>query len=488
MSLLNKMLADLETRAGEISPQSGTEPVLAGLRAVSAEPRNGTLRWILWLALLAGVSLASVRWYPQLQPYWSQAVASVSSKVVEQEAVASAPPLASVNNAENFDAETESASPQEAPVETASAPSSANLTQEAPGAQQDGEPVNREAVVSTPPAALLDAPRSMAAAEFVAVPPPSVLGSIETLENTPVVDPLAPAAKEVAKPVPTPTPPAARPATKVSVVRPSAPDRLSNSEIVPASSSVAVAPRETQTIERPTEKRADAANHPNDRNSTPAPKPAAKIEFNHSTDATLVKAQRPLSIEEQAQHAHVKALQLLSEGRLAEAEETFRKVLGFNPAHVDARVALAELLRDQARAQEAQSLLEDGLTVASGATVLRQWLARLYVDQGLTERALTTLEEGRPFAQEDGEYVAVLAAYYQQAGQFKAAADAYRQALVRDAQQGRWWMGLGLALESDGQPVVAAQAYERALGATGLPGELIAFTRARLAAARQQPR
>lgn len=449
MSLLNKMLADLETRAAESQQQSVTAPVLAGLRAVNEErPLTGSRRGLWVLLLTAALVFAGMRVYPLVQARWQ-------------------PPAAS--------------SAESNPAAAQGAARSAHAADEA---------TDSEHVHSSAAQALIDEKRPMATTEFVAVPLPPVLGSLDVAEEPEWADPLEPA-PHLALPQETlPSVPGQTvPPTQLSIVQPPEPTGARRVESAPRPmSKVAVAAATIAAIEDIPEEQRIAMQDAQDDPPLSAPAPAPKREFTSSAESALVKAPQQLSPQESAQEAHLNALQLLSEGRLTEAEARWRSSLRLHPAHLDARVALAGLLRDQERSQEAQSLLEDGLTVSPGAGMLRQWLARLYLEHGFTERAVAVLESGRPFAQQDGEYLAVLAAFYQQAGNFKAAADAYRQALTRDAQQGRWWMGLGLALDSDGQPVVAAQAYERALGTSGLPRELVPFTRARLAAARQDPR
>jgi len=503
VSLLNKMLADLETRTAEAQQPSAAAPVLAGLQVVNEERRAAPLRWGLWMLLLAAALVfAGFRLYPLVQARWQQhtaathAVASAHGRApLETASGAAASGESSPVSAAAQVQHSETDAPEAAAIQhtasvavnampgPASSGREAATAQEKAAAQKTAETIEEEPAASEAAVMALDEERPMSTTDFVALALPPVLGSLDVAEEPAPVDPLEPA--------PTPQEPPAAPAEssptmEVSVVQPatSAHDG-SLAAAPPAALGMAPAGIETQ---RNFPAARDRALPPADATPSPQPAPAAKSAPTRAGEAAIVKAPQQLSPEENAQDAYLNGLQRLSEGRLTEAEASFRDSLRLHPAQMDARVALAGLLRDQERVQEAQSLLEDGLTVTPGAGVLRQWLARLYLEQGFTERAVAILESGRPFAEEDGEYLAVLAAFYQQAGRFKAAADAYRQALSRDAQQGRWWMGLGLALESDGQPILAAQAYERALGTSGLPRELVPFTRARLAAARQDAR
>lgn len=477
MSLLNKMLADLETRALEAPQQGSAAPVLAGLHAANEEPRRSRLRGTLWTALLAAVALSvALRFYPQFYERWNRyASAPAIQSITQATSHGGTASTAATSNEATVPSPDQEVANARAPQAVADEPASSAAASEVVESQSED--------ATTVALALEDQERAMAAADFVAVPLPAVLGSIAAPEEPPMLDPLEPQPEPERASAPVLE--LANPPTEVSVVQASEP---SGSVRTPRASKPGpknVASTVVEAIPDAPNGTASAELETTDEDTLPrAVGLDEKRQPKSSAESSLVMAAQPLNPAEQAQQAYLDALLLVEEGRLTEAEANFRRSLRLDPAHHTARAAFAGVLRDQQRIQEAQSLLEDGITVSPNATDLRQWLARVYLEQGLHERAVAVLEEGRSFAQEDGEYLAVLAAFYQQAGQFKSAAEAYRQALARDGQQGRWWMGLGLALESDGQPIVAAQAYERALGAPALPRDLIAFTRARLAAAR----
>lgn len=503
MSLLNKMLADLETRAAEAQQPSAAAPVLAGLRAVEDERRASGPRWIIWMVLLAAALVfAGMRLYPLVQARWQQHEAAThtaahalgrdssktTSAAAQNDLPASAPNIEQVERAESATSEVAATSEHVAIADVEAVPAPRELeaitANETENAQAMAPPTEAEPSASDAADRFLDAERAMAPTDFVAMALPPLTQSVEISEEPALSDPLQPAPANTLQDSPAPV--EGKPVTEVTVVQPAAFASEEPLGVAPEAAGMApvvveMPPQLAAAPDVPVRSVPDGATSPP---LTPTVKTAAK----GPSAAAIVKAPQRLSPEDDAQEAYLTGLQRVGEGRLTEAEANFRDSLRFHPAQLDARVALASLLRDQERVQEAQSLLEDGLAVLPGAGVLRQWLARLYLEQGFTERAVAVLESGRSFAEEDGDYLAVLAAFYQQAGSFNAAAEAYRQALRRDPQQGRWWMGLGLALESDGQPVLAAQAYERALGTSGLPRELVPFTRARLAAARQDVR
>lgn len=170
------------------------------------------------------------------------------------------------------------------------------------------------------------------------------------------------------------------------------------------------------------------------------------------------------------------ALALLDTGRVSEGEQALRQVLLKRPDHLDARVALAQMLITHNRGFEAQLLLEQTRDVLSvGAKLL---LARLYLAQNEAQKAVTLLETTDGGG--SGEYNAAQGNAYQKLGQFDRAAQLYQRAVLAEPNEGRWWLGLAIAYESADNFSGARQAYQRAAKNENLPVALIRYAEQRL--------
>lgn len=80
-------------------------------------------------------------------------------------------------------------------------------------------------------------------------------------------------------------------------------------------------------------------------------------------------------------------------GRYAEAEESYRKVLGEAPGNLDARWGLAEVVLALGRAKEAELLVRQVLAVAPDYPLGRFTLAKALLEQGQVEEARRLLRE-----------------------------------------------------------------------------------------------
>jgi MSHA biogenesis protein MshN len=184
---------------------------------------------------------------------------------------------------------------------------------------------------------------------------------------------------------------------------------------------------------------------------------------------------------EAADDRYRKALTYIRTGQEDRARVLLEEALALSPEHVAAREALAALLSDAGRNQEAEKVLRIGRAASPEHAWFALSLARLQVARGDTEGAVASLQSGMGGHGVDADYHATLAALLVQLKQYPDAVRQYEQALKMQPGPGTWWVGLGLALAAQGKSDEARSAYRRARMAGNLPDTLDEFVRAKLA-------
>lgn len=192
------------------------------------------------------------------------------------------------------------------------------------------------------------------------------------------------------------------------------------------------------------------------------------------------KKMRDPTPRELAENEYRKAVAFLNQGRLAEAEESFRAALGIYPENHLARQGLIGLLVQGKKFQDAERVLEEGVTLSPAQTGFSMMLSRLQADRGDSELAIATLEKGLPYAQGSADYVAFLAALLQRQGRHEDAIGYFHAALRLRPGTGVWWLGLGMSLQALNQPAAAQSAYREARAAGTLQPELAALAEQRM--------
>jgi len=217
----------------------------------------------------------------------------------------------------------------------------------------------------------------------------------------------------------------------------------------------------------------------------PAAKPRV-IEVNAGTppvaagSAQIDKRMQQLTPAQIAENEYREAATFLSQGRLAEAQESFRQSLTHNPAHIGARQGLFGLLVDAKRIAEAEQLLRDGLKLNANQAGFAMALARLQLDRGDASGAIETLQGSAAGAQNSPDYLAFYAALLQRQSRHREAAEQYQAALRLAPQSGVWLMGMGISLQALGRNGEAQDAFRRARASNSLSAELQAFVDQRL--------
>lgn len=520
MSLINKMLADLETRAAETQRPDEGKPLIDGLKAAN-EDSHGLSRarrkwWLLGFA--AAIAVGMVQWWPLVQSHITPRLAAWRSAPVAESINASvihAPPsepssdvASPVDAAPTADASVAEFVP--VPMPETEPPRVAGLVEFLDEGSGTDDPFGAAELADV--AAIVAQPTAPVAKSKAKTTAPSdvtsdvttgvsrqVLAEAEIrVHNVPAPEPMAPTPAYTPIDVPqtasTMTTKPAMPEPAALTAMPAMTRTAEPAAIAPIEMATASAAA-IEPIARPAARVAAPRTMPS---AVRAPAPIA--ETNPSKNASLATAptlpttapsETPSSKNnvdaahgDEAARAQRHAQLLASEGRYIEAEGQWRAALQHNPLHVEARTQLALFYARQKRVMDAQSLLEEGLTIAPEQLSWRLLLARVYLDNGSAERAAGVLERGQTSGRSNADYWGLRAAVAQQLGRPTEAAAAYDQAASLRPQEGRWWMGLAIAREAAGDGVAAIDAYERALRAERFPPELVKYAQQRLAALR----
>ncbi|HKI65161.1 MAG TPA: tetratricopeptide repeat protein [Burkholderiales bacterium] len=215
-----------------------------------------------------------------------------------------------------------------------------------------------------------------------------------------------------------------------------------------------------------------AVDRPELAQSIERPKPAARRRPAPVAQAQPQVQKRPhaRTPAQEAEAEFRRALRLLDQGRVSEAEQALRGALAIDPSQAAARQALISLLVDQRRLDEAQRLLKQALALDPTRVRFATVLARILVERDDYDGALEVLRGCKGDVSRDADFNALLGAVLQHTSRPGEAADAYRAALRVAPQAGTAWIGLGLSLEALDHRPEAAEAFRRAV-ATGSLGK-----------------
>lgn len=193
----------------------------------------------------------------------------------------------------------------------------------------------------------------------------------------------------------------------------------------------------------------------------------------------IEKSVRSTSPRERADAEYRRGLAQIARGRPAEAAADFKAALAEDASHAAVRQALARVLIDERRFDEAVQVLTEGLLRDERQPALALLLARIQTERGQAAAAAETLGRSQPAAGH-ADYRAFQGGVAQRLGRHKEAVEHYRAAVAQTPQSGVWWMGLGLALEAEGRAAEARDAFAQAAGSGSLSPELARFVEQKL--------
>lgn len=197
---------------------------------------------------------------------------------------------------------------------------------------------------------------------------------------------------------------------------------------------------------------------------------------------------KQISPQQQAEYSYQKAVALLQQGRVAEAQESLGESIRVAPDHASSRQALAGILVEKKQYAQAEQLLREGLSRGGNQPEFAIAMARIQVERGDGRGALETLQQNLPGAKDHAGYQAFLAALLQRQGQHKPAIEHYLTALRLAPASASSLVGLGISLQAESHLAEAQEAFNRAKTSGGLSPELQQFVEQRLKQLQQQPR
>jgi len=466
VSLINKMLQDLESRQNPRTDASNAKSVYEDLKPVKAvSPRAPSRRLRTMFSIVVIVGAGAYAW---LQ--WGEHLFSDGTNVpAKHRAVAARPvPPRPVS------------APQATPVQPIAVANAAAPTGESPAT------TNQES----------NSNKVLAAEEAAREPQASV---------PPAEKPAAPAGDEVAGAKASRYWTVARgetlyrisTRTGIAVTDLSAWNHLGHGRVIhvgqrlrltaPAASEATLSAAPEEPAEKPAGSgaRVVLAIAPGPQNTKkPATSPGVAVKEERDGDGAGVvdKKLHPLTPPEQAESEYRQAASLLQQGRTADAEQHLRSAIEASAEHTRARELLAGLLLQQGHWHEAQQLLEQGVAKVSTYYPFALLLARIDVDHDSQSKALAVMEGSRQAGAGNADFMAFLAALYEREGKYTEAINAYTEAIKLNPREGRSWLGMGISLEAKQDWNAARAAYQRAIETGALDDKLQNYARQRLAA------
>ena len=213
--------------------------------------------------------------------------------------------------------------------------------------------------------------------------------------------------------------------------------------------------------------------------STAEALPARAVRATIAAPARVEKRDRAGVPGERAEAEYRRAASLLNAGRVADAEEALLAALAANHAHQAARQTLIALYIEQRRIEDARRHLQEGLAANPSFTPFAVALARIHVDRRDYSAALGVLDRAKAPGQGSADFHALRGAVLQRLSRHAEAADAYRQVLATGVQSGASWVGLAISLEALNRRPEAAEAFRRGIATGTLAGELLAYAEQR---------
>lgn len=192
---------------------------------------------------------------------------------------------------------------------------------------------------------------------------------------------------------------------------------------------------------------------------TVQPAPAVKTE---------VAQANALSPQQQARSDFLKAQQLVQQGKINEAIESYRSSLLLDAGNDTVRQAMVDLLLKNKRNADAERALQIGLKNNPNQSSYSLQLARLLADRNELPFALEVMQRTLPYASAQADYQAFYASLLQRQNQHGEAITYYQKALGLKPGSGEWLMGLGISLQAAGRAGEAQDAYKHALETNNL--------------------
>ncbi|MDO8705830.1 MAG: LysM peptidoglycan-binding domain-containing protein [Sulfuricaulis sp.] len=452
MSLINKMLQDMETRRTTQSETANKKSVYEGLKPVKISgTRAPSRRLTILLALIVVVAAGAYAWI-QWGETWLASLTSTE--------VAVKPPAVTVRKPAAKPAAAPASVPAPAPAgQTTVAAAPAPVAQQAPPPMEAAAPKIEAKTAAAPPPATVKS-KSTAVVE----PDYWTVAKGETLYGI--------SAK-----------------TGIDLWNLSNWNRLGQHHIIHVGQRLRLTPpasTEAKPRAKPatTQQREKKKAVPKKIVTAAAEKPGSEdmaLKAGHPMDSGMMdKKVRPLSSDDKAETEYRQAVNLLQKGRASDAEKHLKSALEISAEHTGARELLSGLALQRGHWREAEQILEQGVEKVPAYYPFAQLLARVYVEHGADQKALTAMEASRQAGAGNADYMGFLAALYQRAGKHQEAITTYTEAIKLASAEGRSWLGMGISLEAIQNWNAAGEAYQRAIDTGALDDNLLNYARQRL--------
>lgn len=220
-----------------------------------------------------------------------------------------------------------------------------------------------------------------------------------------------------------------------------------------------------------------------------APKTVAKA--NTLNRATLNKKQveptikntiKRVSPEQLSNNLYQEALDLIKDGRDINAQNKLAEALIAYPENHDARQTLAAILLESKNIAGAKNVLQKGVDITPSHNDFRMAAARLEIELNDQQAALRTLLDGDQYARNNVTYQAFLATILQRNERHNEAVKHFNDALNLDRSMGNAYVGLGISLQALQRNEEAIVAFEKAQQTHTLNEKLQGFVNSRLQA------
>ena len=200
------------------------------------------------------------------------------------------------------------------------------------------------------------------------------------------------------------------------------------------------------------------------------------------TNSTVDDDVTTASTQQQVAQSYQDILALIDKGQTDLALQKLQDLLNTAPGNNEARQTLVVLLIKSNKLVDAEQVLQVGLAASPDYIPFVELQAKLLVQQNNLQGALAVLEQHSPALTEDPEYYALMAELQRRTGNGEMAVNLYQQLVSTFPQRSVWWMGLGMAQESLGSFNSALSSYRQALATGQLSPYLAAYAQSRIVA------
>ncbi|RKF21377.1 hypothetical protein DBZ36_01620 [Alginatibacterium sediminis] len=453
MSVINKMLKDLEQRQDRID--SEMVPLVA-----NTKPRNRGAKPLLLVLCLALWAAAGAYWWQQqksssdVAPQDSSSTTGISSEVSLLANANAVPFTDDISAAAASTVPSKTNTKQETKTPTNSAVLLASPSSNTPETVAD---TKAELQLNQAPDTLASTATNVDTQEQHKEPKPSGSTTDNNASSTQTYSSASKEAEIVPQAIVVPALKDSSPkqtATKNEVVRKAEPEPVLTSE---TSASKRSTPAKKVEITKPTAK-----------------------EIAASSSAQLEIKALDLTPSQSADLHTRRAIAAKDKNNLESARREYAKALQFDPTRHQVREQLAALYYGASQNAEAISLLQEGLERYPNEAGLRLMLARIYTQNKDTSSAYQLLRTQQPEVSANIDYYAMLAGLAQQAKDYQQSRASYKQLIAVDPLRSRWWMGLGIAEDQLANYPQALVDYKRAVELGQLSSSSLAYLESRI--------